>query len=82
MTVDNTTGDLSDFTLVSGSDMNFPCSRVLLAARSEFFRAMLCHDSQKREFRLEKGYGNKAIQILLGWVYTGHAAVQSDKVVQ
>jgi len=45
--------NLSDFTIIAG-DTRFPCHRVLLAARSEYFEALFRNEPQRKELKIDK----------------------------
>jgi len=60
----------------------FPAHKVLLACRSEYFRALLfggLKESQQNEVEL-KSAGIPAFKALLKYIYTGHILLSSYKV--
>lgn len=62
---------LSDFALISSDGKRFPCSKVLLAGRSDVFKALLKHDRDKKELVLEE-CGGKVLGAIVSWIYSGN----------
>ncbi|XP_041120627.1 kelch-like protein 6 [Polyodon spathula] len=72
---------LTDVTLyVDG--MEFPCHRVVLAAASNYFRAMFCNDlKEKHEDTITiKGVDSEAMKILLDYTYTSKVLITKQNV--
>jgi len=60
--------NLSDFKIIAG-DESFPCHRVLLAGRSEYFEALFRNEPQKKELSIEKS--PELIKAMLEFMATG-----------
>ncbi|MGH0116604.1 UNVERIFIED_CONTAM: hypothetical protein FKN15_014804 [Acipenser sinensis] len=72
---------LTDVTLcVDG--MEFPCHRVVLAAASNYFRAMFCNDlKEKHEDTIAiKGVDSETMKILLDYTYTSKVLITKQNV--
>nr|XP_020658712.1 kelch-like protein 6 [Pogona vitticeps] len=72
---------LTDVTLcVDG--MNFSCHRVVLAAASNYFRAMFCNDLKEKyeEKIVIKGVDAETMQILLDYTYTSKMLITKENV--
>lgn len=72
--------DYSDITLIVEGN-RIPSHKVILASRSDYFRALLyggLRESQEREVEL-KGTSLAAFKILLKYIYTGHMTLASLK---
>ncbi|KAH0623864.1 hypothetical protein JD844_007035 [Phrynosoma platyrhinos] len=72
---------LTDVTLCVGS-MNFSCHRVVLAAASNYFRAMFCNDLKEKyeEKIVIKGVDAETMQILLDYTYTSKVLITKENV--
>ncbi|XP_025020245.1 kelch-like protein 6, partial [Python bivittatus] len=72
---------LTDVTLCVGS-MQFSCHRVVLAAASNYFRAMFCNDlKEKNEEKIViKGVDAETMQILLDYTYTSKVLITKENV--
>ncbi|TNN39708.1 Kelch-like protein 6 [Liparis tanakae] len=74
-------GELTDVVLcVQGHD--FPCHRAVLAAASQYFRAMFCRGlKESREARVEiKGLDSGTMHSLLEYTYTSRALLTNSNV--
>jgi len=60
--------NLSDVTIVCG-DKRFPCHRVLLAARSDYFEALFRNEPEKREVKMEEPL--ELVEALLDYMTKG-----------
>ncbi|XP_062384016.1 kelch-like protein 6 [Sardina pilchardus] len=72
---------LTDVTLrVQGVD--FPCHRVVLAAASQYFKAMFCSDlREKHEDKISiKGLDAETMEILVNYTYTSKALITQHNV--
>ncbi|XP_061925096.1 kelch-like protein 6 [Entelurus aequoreus] len=73
--------ELTDVTVcVQGQD--FPCHRAVLAAASQYFRAMFCSGlKESRDERVEiKGLDSSVMQSLLQYTYTSQALLTQENV--
>ncbi|XP_061492355.1 kelch-like protein 6 isoform X1 [Rhineura floridana] len=72
---------LTDVTLCVGS-MKFSCHRVVLAAASNYFRAMFCNDLKEKyeEKIVIKGVDAETMQILLDYTYTSKVLITKENV--
>ncbi|KAJ6669142.1 hypothetical protein lerEdw1_007951 [Lerista edwardsae] len=72
---------LTDITLCVGS-MRFSCHRVVLAAASNYFRAMFCNDLKEKyeEKIVIKGVDAETMQILLDYTYTSKVLITNENV--
>ncbi|XP_062987616.1 kelch-like protein 6 [Elgaria multicarinata webbii] len=72
---------LTDVTLCVGS-MKFSCHRVVLAAASNYFRAMFCNDLKEKyeEKIVIKGVDEETMQILLDYTYTSKVLITKENV--
>ncbi|XP_006637831.1 kelch-like protein 6 [Lepisosteus oculatus] len=72
---------LTDVT-IHVDDKEFPCHRVVLAAASNYFRAMFCNDlKEKHEERiLIKGVEAETMKILLDYTYTSKVLITKQNV--
>ncbi|XP_060097880.1 kelch-like protein 6 [Heteronotia binoei] len=72
---------LTDVTLCVGN-MKFSCHRVVLAAASNYFRAMFCNDlKEKHEDDIViKGVDAETMQILLDYTYTSKVLITKENV--
>ncbi|XP_070610132.1 kelch-like protein 6 [Erythrolamprus reginae] len=72
---------LTDVTLCVGS-MHFSCHRVVLAAASNYFRAMFCNDLKEKyeEKIVIKGVDAEIMQILLDYTYTSKVLITKENV--
>ncbi|XP_060624148.2 kelch-like protein 6 [Anolis sagrei] len=72
---------LTDVTLCVGS-MSFSCHRVVLAAASNYFRAMFCNDLKEKyeEKIVIKGVDAETMQILLDYTYTSKVLITKENV--
>ncbi|MBN3296866.1 KLHL6 protein, partial [Amia calva] len=72
---------LTDVTL-HVADTEFPCHRVVLAAASNYFRAMFCNDlKEKYEERIHiKGVEAETMKILLDYTYTSKVLITKQNV--
>ena len=64
---------LTDFVLVSSNGTEFPCHKIVLAARSEVFSNMLKHHTTKEaiEGRVEiQDAGSEDLQTMIKYLYT------------
>ena len=60
--------NLSDFTIQSGN-VNFPCYRLLLAARSKYFEAMFRHEPEKKILKMEES--PEVVKAMLDYISKG-----------
>ncbi|XP_053163754.1 kelch-like protein 6 isoform X1 [Hemicordylus capensis] len=72
---------LTDVTLCVGS-MKFSCHRVVLAAASNYFRAMFCNDLKEKyeEKIVIRGVDAETMQILLDYTYTSKVLITKENV--
>uniref|UniRef100_A0A8C6XBJ4 BTB domain-containing protein n=1 Tax=Naja naja TaxID=35670 RepID=A0A8C6XBJ4_NAJNA len=72
---------LTDVTLCVGN-MHFSCHRVVLAAASNYFRAMFCNDLKEKyeEKIVIKGVDAEIMQILLDYTYTSKMLITKENV--
>nr|XP_028586478.1 kelch-like protein 6 [Podarcis muralis] len=72
---------LTDVTLCVGN-MKFSCHRVVLAAASNYFRAMFCNDLKEKyeEKIVIKGVDAETMQILLDYTYTSKVLITKENV--
>uniref|UniRef100_A0A8D2KR50 BTB domain-containing protein n=1 Tax=Varanus komodoensis TaxID=61221 RepID=A0A8D2KR50_VARKO len=72
---------LTDVTLCVGN-MKFSCHRVVLAAASNYFRAMFCNDLKEKyeEKIVIKGVDEETMQILLDYTYTSKVLITKENV--
>ncbi|XP_053245564.1 kelch-like protein 6 [Podarcis raffonei] len=72
---------LTDVTLCVGN-MKFSCHRVVLAAASNYFRAMFCNDLKEKyeEKIVIKGADAETMQILLDYTYTSKVLITKENV--
>lgn len=77
--------DYSDIELVVESE-NFYAHRIILAARSDYFRALLyggLRESRNDNHTIEiKECKAEAFKILLYYIYTGRASLVKEKVIK
>lgn len=72
--------DYSDITFIV-ENQRLPAHRVILAARSEYFRALLyggLAESTQREIELNK-ISYEAFKVLLQYIYSGHMSLSQMK---
>nr|CDS33495.1 BTB (POZ) domain containing 9 [Hymenolepis microstoma] len=75
------TKDYSDITLVVG-DAQFPCHRVILASRCEYFRALLfggLAETHSSSIRLN-GISSTAFYYILEYIYTGKLDISGANI--
>ncbi|XP_015282981.1 PREDICTED: kelch-like protein 6 [Gekko japonicus] len=72
---------LTDVTLCV-DNMKFSCHRVVLAAASNYFRAMFCNDLKEKheENIVIKGVDAETMQILLDYTYTSKVLITKENV--
>ncbi|XP_077975510.1 kelch repeat and BTB domain-containing protein 3-like [Styela clava] len=73
--------DESDFTIKVGEE-SFPVHRNILIAASEYFRAMLSHDTKERQegFVDMKEVEPDAVKLCIKFIYTGSTTVTMETV--
>ena len=78
-----TAGNLCDYTIIA-EGQSFPAHRTMLAAVSDYFRAMLTGPMiEARQDHVDlKGVTANAIQSLLEFTYTGKLALNMDDIVE
>uniref|UniRef100_A0A8C5M4M5 BTB domain-containing protein n=1 Tax=Leptobrachium leishanense TaxID=445787 RepID=A0A8C5M4M5_9ANUR len=72
---------LTDVTLSVGSKL-FPCHRVVLAAASNYFRAMFCNELKEKyeEKIVIRGVEAETMEIILNYTYTSKVVITKQNV--
>ena len=61
-------GELSDFTIVSKDQQKFPCSKLLLSARSKYYQALFRQEPSQTTSNLD--YGGDVLRLVLSSLVT------------